>query len=205
MTYHPGQVKVLFPYLHLGIEQFILGGPCDGDEAQVFHEHYPEVSITGFEPNENFYLHQKSIGFPGELYQQALYDSVGEMPFLVMGAPVDDPWGRGSRIHVQIPDTKQVATTTLDSVFHPAPSESIALWIDIERSELKALQGAKKLLESGAISVIMLEAMGETIEDLKVLLATYCFQRIKFFNNHDYIFCHERATKESDDNSQSAT
>ena len=201
MPYESGQVRVIYPYVHSDIKQFILGGPADGDEAQLFHRQFPKISITGFEPNKAFYQYQIGERFPGNLCKEALWSSVGEMPFYPIdyedAKPLDEATRqsiRGAKIAENSRDL--VPTITLDSVFFPAEERSIALWIDIERSELECLKGSQELLQSRAISVILLEAMGDTINNIRTYLELHEYQEVHFFNNHDYIFCQKEDCRE---------
>ena len=190
MPYESGQVRVIFPYIRPSIKQFIVGGPADGDEAQVFHQGFPGVLITGFEPNPRTYDYQINVGFPGTLRREALWNKNGATVNFSLGDlhPNDgNPYGRQGR--VQSLGDILVPTVTLDALFHPTDYRSIALWIDIERTELTALQGSQNLLSSGAIDVIMLEAMGDTIIDLREYLSQYGYKEVLFYNSHDYIFC----------------
>ena len=189
MIYEEDQVKVIFPYITPSINQFILGGPADGNEAQAFHEEFPNVAITGFEPNAGFYQHQLANNFPGTLRSEALLDTSGAAYLSNQpGRQEGTVYDRGSRIQSSLKDGIEVTSITLDSLFSPAPKRSIALWIDIERSELKALRGAENLLQTGAIAVILFEAMGDTLSDLHDYLSSYGYYEEKFFNYHDHIY-----------------
>jgi FkbM family methyltransferase len=166
--YESGQVRKFFPYVRPCVQQFILGGPADGDEAQLFHEVFPNVLVTGFEPHREFYKYQQRVYFPGSLRPEALWNKVGEHPFYALKGN----GSQSSRMGQGLPDTwvdhdpgcsYMVPTITLDTVFHPAIERSLALWIDIERSELQALQGAEFLLTTGAFDVILVEAFDDML------------------------------------------
>jgi FkbM family methyltransferase len=176
--YESGQVRHFFPYIRKSVKHFVLGGPADGDEAQLFHEHFPDIKITGFEPHTGFFEYQRRIGFPGTLHPWALWNSVGENPFY----DFTGNGGRGSRMGQGLTkdwlDTDPgcsytVGTVTLDSVLFPAPAHSLALWIDIERSELIALQGAVQLLAASSFDVILVEAFDEMLPDLVAFLESF--------------------------------
>jgi FkbM family methyltransferase len=160
-----------------------LGGPADGDEAQLFHEVFPNVLVTGFEPHREFYKYQQRVNFPGALRSEALWNSIGEHPFY----DFTGNGGRGSRMGQGLTEdwldtdpgcSYVVQTTTLDHVFYPAPEKSLALWIDIERSELIALQGARQLLEAGSFDAILLEAFDEMIDDVRAFLSLYSMREV---------------------------
>jgi FkbM family methyltransferase len=181
--YESGQVRKFFPFVRPCVKQFILGGPADGDEAQLFHEVFPNVLVTGFEPHREFFKYQQRVNFPGMLYPVALWDKIGEHSFFEFTGN----GGRGSRMGQGLTEnwleqdpgqSHTVPTATLDSMFHPAEEKSIALWIDIERAELVALKGARQLLEAGSFDVILVEAFDEMIDDIRAFLSLYSMREV---------------------------
>jgi len=185
IPYETGQVRNIFPFIHRGIQQFILGGPADGDEAQLLCKEFPWIKATGFEPNLQWYEYQRSADFPGELRTEALLDVVGESYF-TEGSNL-----RSSRVADE--GAQAIKTVTLDSLFAPAPVGSIALWIDIEHSEMKALRGADTLLNDGSIDVLMVEAMyEEEVIAIRAHMDLKGYKEVLFYNSHDYIFQKQR-------------
>lgn len=176
--YESGQVKHFFPYVRPCVKHFILGGPADGDEAQIFHQKFPEVLITGFEPHREFFAYQQRASFPGLIYPVALWNKIGEHSFFDfkgngsrgsrMGQGLTEDW-----LETDPGQSYTVPTATLDSMFFPAPVRSIALWIDIERAELIALQGAIQLLSASSFDVILVEAFDNMLPDLLAFLQSF--------------------------------
>lgn len=187
--YEPGQVKSIFRHLSHDVGLFLLGGPADGNEAQVFHEHYPDVKIVGCEPNRGYFLHQSELKFPGTLLPLALWDCTTELPFYLLG----EGEGRSSRLIVDDPGNNrclyQVKTTTIDRLidrFLP-PKKSSALWLDIERSELTALKGAEKSLSDRRISLALVEIVEENMPEMVSFLERYGLVEAERVNVHSTI------------------
>lgn len=177
MVYQSGQVKSIFPYVHPGIKHFVLGGPADGDEAQVFHEEFPDVSIHGFEPNQGFFDYQLSHDFPGSLRQAALAEAPGKLPFYIMG----EKEGRSSRLVASHTPAYEVDVVTIDSL---GLNEPTVLWLDIERAELRALQGASRMLSHGLIDVVLLEVLPDTETPVVQFLRQYNIFEVERVNVH---------------------
>lgn len=178
MIYEPGQVKSIFPYVAEDIKAFVLGGPADGDEAQLFHEQFPSVAIYGFEPNLDYYRHQLAVGFPGKLEQAALSDELSENDFYLLGEGA----GRSSRLAAEHAPAYRVKTLTIDSLGLDVP---MALWLDIERSELKALEGAVCTFAAGLVRVVLLEILPDAEKPILEFLDRYDMVEAARVNCHD--------------------
>jgi FkbM family methyltransferase len=169
MVYEPGQVRRLFKHITPDVNTFLLGGPADGDEAQILHAQYPGVEIVGFEPCRKFFAHQQEVGFPGRLFPQALSDTIGTADFYLVGE--DD---RSSRLVSGGAPAYTVETTTIDAAVHELGlRSSIVCWLDIERAEPQALRGAAETLASGKITIVYLEAFDEMLAALTAQLEPY--------------------------------
>ena len=155
--YNPGQAAVLFPFWPDKVDWFLLGGPSDADEAQTIHARYPQVKCVGFEPHRGYLEYQKQAAFPGDLHPVALWDSDGEVRFFT---PDDSP--RSSSPAWEFTDETGVWTTvpcrSLDSLDGElGPFTNAVLWLDIEYSEVRALEGAAGLLGSGRVKILNVE------------------------------------------------
>lgn len=168
--YNPGQVKRVFPYLS-GIEWFILGGPATGNEAQVLHEHYPDIKVIGIEPNPINCQFQRDNEFPGQLVEGALWN----INYVKLGLTKSDNNLMG-HIREYIDSSSDYPTTsiTIDTLSQQyGPFTNSFLWIDIEESEITCLNGAKDLLSNGDIKCISAETLSKTEQNLIDLLIKY--------------------------------
>lgn len=182
MIYQPGQVKPLLKYVTEDTGLFLLGGPADANEAQVFHDHFPFIPIIGVEPNRRMLRYQEQVGFPGVMIPKALFDRETVMPFYLLGE--DD---RSSRLSAEQAPAYFVQTTTIDSVVRlmgQSFTGKIALWLDIERSELSALMGATYCFTHDLIQTVYLEVLPDTEESLNGLLKCYGFTQAERVNEH---------------------
>lgn len=128
------------------------------DEANQFQLRFPNVCVVGLEPNVEVFLDRR-VDFPGEIFPWGLWDHPGPQRFY----PTAD-CGNSSILSELNPRRVQVLTSTwiccitldqLDDI--TGRSNDIFLWLDIEGSELRALTGGKRVLESGRIRWIDLE------------------------------------------------
>ena len=142
MTYEPGQVKNIFPYIDFKPGWFILGGPADANEAQVFHERYPEAKILGIEPNKEAFEYQQNAGFPGTLLPYALGPACGVAffhPNTIRSGWIDKELGSSNY---------EVEMVTLDSLDQKyGPFQNTVMWLDIdgEDQEIGVLRAATSL------------------------------------------------------------
>lgn len=184
MVYEPGQVKNIFPYITPDIEYFVLAGPADGDEAQVFHGAFPQVKILGLEPCRNMFEYQTRIGFPGVLLPYALTSQTGLYDFYLLGED-----NRSSRLEGRGNPAYTVEGWSLDdlmNMYHICGPT--AIWMDIERAELGALRGAEDFLFEGYAKVLYLEAFEETIEETRAYLHKFYLMerdRLNVRHNHN--------------------
>jgi FkbM family methyltransferase len=162
MVYEPGQVRNIFPYINFTPAWFLLGGPADGNEAQVIKEQYPEISVIGIEPNPEAFEYQLSHRFPGLLLPLALSDSAGIAKF-------HDGNIRCGRLTEGGERTVELVTLdALDARY--GPFQDSILWLDIEGSEMKALQGATKLLAEKRILLMNIEIIEDERSGFPTLL-----------------------------------
>lgn len=170
--YQDGQVRRIFP-LMTGIEWFIIGGPADGNEAQLVKDNFPNVNVIGVEPNIKMYQFQLEHGFPGTILNKALWSSEKRLKFTIPNKNNRC----GSLIKYQDDDSStEVETITLDRLSEMyGPFDNCCLWLDIEDAELECLSGAEKLLSDRKIKVINIEVVEYMINNViqKSLVETY--------------------------------
>ena len=158
MTYNPGQVEVLYKYLKQIPDWLILGGPADGDESQVLKKRFPNLKVLAFEPCRDMFDWQLANGFPkdGILLPVALTAKEGEVRLREAG--------RSSSIGRSV-DCTQISSTqsiTLDSIYKVyGPFKSAIVWLDIEGSELEAIEGASKMMSARGVQIVNVEMLRE--------------------------------------------
>ena len=161
--YNPGQADMLFNdriWPDTPVEWFVIGGPADANEAQTIVKTHPDIECIGFEPNNTMYDYQIKTKFPGKLYRSALWNKDGYMTF-------QEPHGEASHCGGLIRDYEDedaikytVLASSLDSLSDEiGPWKNSILWLDIERAEMQALEGATKMLARGDVLLINLEVM----------------------------------------------
>lgn len=179
MTYSPGQAKELFKYICKDPEWFLLGGPADADEAQTMMKQYPKINVLAIEPSAAMCDWQMDNGFNGRhLLHFALSDinSTSERIRIIRGCERQSTMVRD---RPNVPWTA-VDTITLDSLdIMYGPFDRAVLWLDIEGMEYRALIGATKLLERGAIDLMNIEFMPEERPE-ETRLTEELFKKYKF-------------------------
>lgn len=166
--YNEGQVKRIFPYCK-GVDCFILGGPADGNEAQAFHNQYPNVKIIGVEPNSVMYEFQIDNQFPDTLLYAALSSQEGTAKFVI---PREDN-RCGSIVNYEGEGT-EINTVTLDGLVKKhGPYRRIALWLDVEGAELDCLKGAHEILNNHHVRVANIEVTTTTRESIVNYMLEY--------------------------------
>lgn len=163
MVYQPGQVSHIFSHIDFDPEWFILGGPADGDEAQVFKEKYPRTQVIGIEPNREAYDYQTKAKFPGVLLPYALSAASGRSSFqpntIRSGWVVGEGEGGPGQISEPEYEVDLISLDDLDSKY--GPFRDAVLWLDIEGQEMSALLGAARLLSEKRIRLMNLEIIEE--------------------------------------------
>lgn len=194
-VYRPGQVGAIIPFIRSfpKIEHFLLGGPADGNEAQVFVKDFPSVKVFGFEPSKTMYEYQLRNGFPGMLLNIALWSSDQELE-LVEGSG-RTPRDNGRTAVVREGPDSTVRSRSLDSLSEQyGPFTNSVLWIDIEGSEEEALKGARALLTAKHVKLINLEAHIDRDSETQPLnhpifhpfLEAFGFREVKRWNGQRY-------------------
>ena len=144
-------------------------GANKGGTYQMFRSLFPQAVIHAFEPDPRVYakLKAKAETDPqAQLHQMAVSDSNGELEFHVtvaseknsLLAPLPPGGTDSSAAANAVLEKIKVQSVTLDDF---AAQHGIAridlLKMDIEGAELRALEGARDLLQRGAIGCLYLE------------------------------------------------
>ena len=201
--YSPGHLATIYPFME-GLpepEWLLLGGPADANEAQTVRERWPNIKVIGVDPNPDVIAWQLLHGWPDAqpLLCFALSDKVGTEIVAHTGEGLrstqmycHDPDDPLSVEQVQsLPTVPSTTWDYLDRIW--GPFTNAILWMDIERSELKALQGARNLLARGAILLINVEEMsshGGPEPYIGPFLAEYGFRRVHQWNASEH--CRDR-------------
>ncbi len=182
-VYSPGQVRHIFKWWPTNAKWFVLGGPADGDEAQVVKQTYPHVQCIGYEPNPVLHAKQRAMNFPGVLHSLALWSKPCT---LELDVPIDAGPRSGS-VCRDMGDTQvhkhKVLTTTLDYALWLHGCEDIVLWLDCEEAELEILAGGKEFLKRTLL--LNLEASNpRRLNDYDELLVPQGFKRLDCWNTN---------------------
>ena len=186
--YNPGQAKVLFDvWPNRQVDWFVIGGPADGNEAQTIRAKFPDVQCIGFEPCERMRARQLELQFPGDLHPYALWNETKEMELSDPRAEDGGPRGAGliREYSDDVANKYTVNSFTLDDLSDKfGPWKNCVLWLDIERAEKQALEGASKLLASGDVLLINVEVMemSRRLPLTEDLLKGYGYELVKTWN-----------------------
>ena len=123
-------------------------------EWKTFLSRYPSMKLFGCEPHAGQYQSLMADGFPGTLLNAA----IGAMPGKVKLHAADEPmWSSLFKTSVA-KEERCVHCLTLDDFDERAGKpDQILLWMDIEGSELVALESGLRLLKSGRVVWINVE------------------------------------------------
>lgn len=179
--YEDGQVKAILPYCPNKVDWFIIGGPADANEAQIFKKYHPECKILGIEPNLSMREFQDTNRFPWQLVNAALWSSAGLKTLTIP----NNNNRCGSLVKYEGVGYK-VETVTLDFLSDTyGPFTNAILWIDIEGSEVECLKGARQLLSSKEIKTINIEIMPETEDEIVTILLGYGYKYAHHWNERE--------------------
>ena len=191
------------------IAKFIRGAPRalydigvgPKSEWRTLRKRYPKLKVFGCEPHPATYQSLLRGGFPGALLNVAIGEAEGTATLFDSA----DDAKRASLLPLAESE-RQIPTEvwTLDRFDREmGQQDRILLWMDIEGTELAALRGGTKLLDSGRVRWINLEerrngdcpAVGWTDPaELHAFLTSHGFVRAADYNRHpthqDAIYVH---------------
>jgi FkbM family methyltransferase len=166
-------IQMIFQSMGVEPRVIILGGIHHGESALKYLSLFPKAIIYGFEPNsENLSLAKIKLGGYADrirLYPYALSSYTGQADLNVNSHDATHSLYEIGRVefwdeHVDKISTQRVETRSLDSFVKENGLINIdLLHLDIQGSELAALQGSTNLLEERAICLIRCEAEFEEI------------------------------------------
>lgn len=197
MTYNPGQLNEIVPFISQPPTWLILGGPADADEAQTAIKVWPDIKVIGVEPNPQWIAWQYANGWPvgAPLIQAALAEQQGtallQLPHhnhrsssLLPLDTLQELWPFGPT-----QATNRTAQTTtldyLDAIY--GPFSNALLWLDIEGCELEALRGGMSLFQRGAITTVNVEMIARRADYNDLIhqfLSGQGFQLVHVWNEH---------------------
>jgi FkbM family methyltransferase len=165
-------------------------GQYPHQEASLVSDMIPGIKIYGLEPNPITYF-DRLDDYPGVLLPLGVWSKEKILKLQMTSdhgrSSYLDPestWKTENKVTIEHEvDTLCKTIDNLDTLF--GSPENIILWMDIEGSELEALKGAHKLLESGRVEVIFLECtranrqrrIGEPMpKELETFLENYNFK-----------------------------
>jgi FkbM family methyltransferase len=181
--YEDGQVTRILPYCPNKVDWFIIGGPADGNEAQIFKQHHPECRAIGFEPYTKFFEFQRFNDFPGQLINCALWSK--EVQDLELRSN-DNERGASLTKYETCRNLEKINASSLDNLSKIyGHFKNAVLWIYIEGSEVECLKGARRLLDSHEIKTINVEVMPETEDDIIAILMSYDYKYAHHWNERE--------------------
>ena len=140
-------------------------GPRQHNEAQHFRELWPKINIIGLEPNVDTFL-DIITDYPGKLYPWGVWSiptikklktvtkAPGKSSILTPHKEWRGRWSYTAKECKIVP----ISCVTLDQLDESMNfPKNIFLWMDIEGSELEAINGGNSLLSSGRVKWINIE------------------------------------------------
>lgn len=180
--YNPGQVERIFQYCRAP-DCFLLGGPADGNEGQVFKQRYPDTLIIGVEPNPEMAEFQMNHGFPGVIWPNALWDRCN----INIDLTVRDNRCGSLVNYAGIVDDRDrhyiTRTITIDEILSQYPQrQSVVVWIDIEGAEECAIMGADISMRESRIKLWNVEVNNTNKDRIIKMLSGYGYDPIEEFD-----------------------
>ncbi len=195
--YSPNNLENICPYLTREPKWLVLGGPADAREAQAAKRQWSNIQVIGIEPNHEAREWQLHHLWPRDSYllPYAISNEIGVAELVyetgrLRNASIDPDAIKGNR-ETLAKDSKLIFTTVqtrtldwLDEIY--GPFQDAIVWLDIEGSELKALQGAPNLITSGRVMLWNLEMLSRVpglMEGIPKLLVGY--KAVKDWNDSE--------------------
>ena len=159
-------------------------------EYIVLGEKYPDMRIIGIEPSGSRFG-DLVPEFPSLMFPYAAWDECTQLELFRRNseggcgdAPTVFPSGPGKE---ELTEVETVTAKTLDWIDEQMGGlDRILLWMDIEGAELKALQGATKMLEEHRVKWLNLEVMPSEVpapgwpleKEISDFLAGYGYKQV---------------------------
>lgn len=188
--YKKGQCYDHFlPRLDFKPEWMIDCGPANAYEAMTVYNRWNDVKFLLLEPSPiSFEAALKNLPPGGTLLEAAVWDRDTYVDLYYPedllhsnlfgtheNAIVEDTHGLG----FDTSDVSKVQARSLDSLDNEyGPFSKAILWLDVEGAERRALKGASRLLESGAIWAINLENRPDFAAEIDQLLIPRGFEKL---------------------------
>ena len=116
------------------------------EEMNVLHEEWPDCKFIGFEAHPG--IATKVKDYPGELRSMAISNRFGITNFYEKPKHKDGSSVFRFKEDILAREIDPVLMSTLDRELPDIIGTEAVLWLDCEGSELRALQGAEKLLQT---------------------------------------------------------
>lgn len=195
--YSEGQFSVVYPFLEGKTPRWlILAGPSDGNEAQCAVEKWPDIRVIGLEPNPEALAWQVVNGWPygHVLLPHALSNCQGKADFVyeagkgTRNGSMDSLAVEGNRTNsdARVIQVNTITLDYLDSLY--GPFLDTIVWMDIEGSELLALQGASNLISRRAVLLWNIEMQNRVpglMEGVPALLTPHSYKQVHEWNASD--------------------
>lgn len=145
-------------------QQIVIAGlGVDAEEPAVFKHHWPDVHIRAYEANRSI-CEKLPKNYPADVTNIALSSFCGKRQFYYKSQ-----WKNGGSLLPKADEAahqqEAVATTTLDADWCLRRGDAVRtlLWLDIEGSELDAINGGETFIRN-QVDVINIEVTGNPRE-----------------------------------------
>lgn len=152
--YNPGQAEKMIHCVNFLPDWFIDAGPANGNEAHIFKKRWPTISVLGLEPGRASIEDALALIYPGILIQKAMWSSDCRKAIYKSDQSRSASLMR-SEGSTSSDDVDCVTLATLSATY--GPFTNAVLWLDVEGSEIDALEGGRNLILSGAIRLANVE------------------------------------------------
>jgi len=162
------------------------GGAYNGDTAVKYRKLFPAAEIYCFEPSPNLFKELQATGAKlGKVHAVplALMDKPGQFNLFEYDLSGYNSMGRCALPFVKVTNECHVSSSTIDDFCTENKVEHVdILKLDIQGSELKALQGAERMLKERRISLIFTEVLFDPEYDQQA----YYHEIASFLGKFDY-------------------
>ena len=175
------------PYIQFQPKWLLSCGPANGEEYLAIRKHWPGIRLLGLEPSPVGYAYAlKQWPADGILLQVAVWDrdetvTLHKAHDLMHGTCfVDFDHILADDLTGDSGDSIQVPARSLDSLdAEYGPFAEAILWLDVEGSERRALEGATWLIARGAIRAVNIEMRPQYATDFQRLFESWGFVSVR--------------------------